>query len=139
MMIDVYRMCEFIKIIEVNHKKAFWEVILDSINPLDLSYSGFSEFETYGNFMYMKYPNEIAIISRKRDRFAKKLIGDKFLSDEILSWYARDYEVIGIESWDKTSYFLNKLIQIKIFRYIRPKYYKFLLKCLDKISIKIRF
>ncbi|MCX2716949.1 hypothetical protein OQH61_04280 [Helicobacter sp. MIT 21-1697] len=132
MMIESSVMNELISLIEQRHHKAFWEAILEHINPLDLPHSGFSEYESYGNFVYAKYPHSFEIITRKRDRFAKRLVGEA-PSEALLKWYARDYEVISIESWDKTSFLYPFIQRYTIFRIFPPRFYKVLLALFERI------
>ncbi len=95
MMIEIAKMQELIELIESTHHKAFWEVILGHINPQDLTHSGFSEFETYGNFIALAYPNTFHITQRKRDRYAKELIGEN-PSIKLLQWYGfSEFETYG--------------------------------------------
>ena len=65
MMIDSHLMQELITLIESTHHKPFWQAILDCVSDEDLGSSGFSEFETYGNFIACKYPHTLATITRK--------------------------------------------------------------------------
>lgn len=133
MMIESSIMNELISLIEQTHQKAFWEAILEHINPEDLGASGFSEYESYGNFIYTKYPHHIQCITRKRDRFAKRLIGEN-PNESLLKWYKRSYEVIGIESWDKTRFLYPFIKEYKIFRILPPRFYIALFDFVDRIK-----
>ncbi|STQ86810.1 hypothetical protein LS73_008780 [Helicobacter muridarum] len=133
MMIESSLMNELISLIEQTHQKAFWESILEHINPKDLGASGFSEYESYGNFIYTKYPHRIQATTRKRDRFAKRLIGDN-PSESLLQWYKRSYEVIGIEWWDKTSFIYPFIQKYTILRIFPPRFYIALLKYIDRVK-----
>lgn len=129
MMIDSYKMCELLELIEQTHKKPFYKAILDCINPSDLGHSGFSEFESYGNFIAMKYPDSFEIITRKRDRFAKEFLGVN-PCNAMLEWYARSYEVCGIESWDKKNDIITSILSSKFARILPPRFYKRLFRVL---------
>lgn len=139
LMIDAPKMRELIELIEAMHKKPFWEAILEAIDAQDLEQSGFSEFETYGTFLALKYPREFCLITRKRDRFAKQIIGTN-PSEAILRWYGRDYEVCGIESWDTPQTRLNAwLLKFRFIRILSPKMYKKAHKICVKMAKILRF
>lgn len=133
MMIEIAKMQELIELIESTRKKPFWEAILEHINPHDLTHSGFSEFETYGNFIALAYPNTFHITQRKRDRYAKEFIG-KNPSIELLQWYSRSYEVIGLESWSKENIRISTLLQNPLVRILPPKVFKKLLRFYIKLK-----
>lgn len=133
MMIEIAKMQELIELIESTHHKAFWEVILEHINPQDLTHSGFSEFETYGNFIALAYPNTFHITQRKRDRYAKELIGEN-PSIQLLQWYGRSYEVIGLESWSKENIRISTLLQNPLVRILSPKMLRKLLRFCVKLK-----
>ena len=133
MMIEIAKMQELIELIESTRKKPFWEAILEHINPQDLMHSGFSEFETYGNFIALAYPNTFHITQRKRDRYAKEFIGEN-PSIELLQWYSRSYEVIGLESWSKENIRISTLLQNPLVRILPPKVFKKLLRFYIKLK-----
>ncbi|WP_104722821.1 hypothetical protein [Helicobacter mesocricetorum] len=108
MPIDAVKMCELLDNIEMAHKKPFWQAILESISLEDLAFSGFSEFETYGNFLALYYPQSFSFKKRRYDRFAKEIIGANPSSRQ-LKWYGKYYEIIGFESWSKTNTMALKL------------------------------
>lgn len=103
MMIDSSKMCELIGMIEKRHNKPFWEAILDCIDDENLDASGFSEFETYGSFIALTYPQSYVFKKRKYDRFAKEIIGIT-PSNAQLKWYGKFYEICGLESWVRETY-----------------------------------
>ncbi len=112
-------MLKLIQTIESTHNKPFWKAILDSVHDCDLE-CGFSEFETYGNFIACAYPKELATITRKRDRCAKQVIGFLPMQAQI-KWYGKYYDVCSIEHWDCEMHPLPKLTRSKIIRLISPK------------------
>ncbi|MGI0407047.1 hypothetical protein ACRE1U_07075 [Helicobacter himalayensis] len=114
MMIDSQKMCELIEVVEKRHSKPFWSAILDCIDDENLGASGFSEFETYGSFIALTYPQSYVFKKRKYDRFAKEIIGAT-PSKAQLKWYARSYEICGLESWGQET-FLSQLTQYAIVR-----------------------
>ena len=108
-MVDSQKMCELIEMIEKRHNKPFWSAILDCIDDENLGASGFSEFETYGSFIALTYPQSYAFKARKYDRSAKEIIGAT-PSKAQLKWYAKSYEICGLESWVQET-FLSKFTQ----------------------------
>lgn len=68
MIIKTEYMKELIRIISQNSSdKKWYEIIIDAVNPKDGL--GFSEFETYGTFVYNKYPDDF--IFRKLHTFRR--------------------------------------------------------------------
>lgn len=93
----------------------FWEKILYCINPKDIKYSGFSEFETYGNYCMLHYPDLYIKKTYDSFRFAAKF----FILDEMrqqdFKWIARDYPAVSFEKMMKPfkiyKIYQNKLLQ----------------------------
>ncbi|MBQ9361054.1 MAG: hypothetical protein IJT96_08475 [Lachnospiraceae bacterium] len=99
MVISTKVMRELIKDIEANDSLAgvyFWEKILYAIPWTFLRTSGFSEFETYGNYVMRHYPGMYATRRLRTLRPARIVIGDS--TDEgILRWAAKSYDTISYE------------------------------------------
>ncbi|WP_394953823.1 hypothetical protein [uncultured Helicobacter sp.] len=123
MMIDSHLMQELITLIESTHHKPFWQAILDCVCDEDLGGSGFSEFETYGNFIACKYPHTLATITRKRDRSARQILGDTPTKEQ-LSWYSKYYDVCSIESWDTPTRLARWSAKYALLRCLPPKILK---------------
>lgn len=99
MMITRNVMLELIKAIEQKcHSGQTWvERIFECISDADLSNNGFSEFETYGNYMATEYPESFAIrkIKSTRDGAMRHgLIPDKYAL-QILTLKGYDYVSFG--------------------------------------------
>ncbi len=58
-------------------KPNWWVDILDKVNPKELSLSGFSEYELYGNYLAKYYPNSFAVRNLKKTRNGVYLLGQK--------------------------------------------------------------
>jgi glycosyltransferase involved in cell wall biosynthesis len=72
--------------IEEIHNKKWDEVIIDNIDENEMSY--FSEFETYGNYIFEKYPSKINIVPFYNKSLHKSHIHDiKNLSENLKSKY----------------------------------------------------
>lgn len=87
---------EFISEIEELHKTNWYEAILDQS---DLSHpSGFSEYETLGNWLMARHKDEIAFNSSKWERFGSSKCGLKNLEQYKLS--NPNISFVSFESWD---------------------------------------
>ena len=120
-------MQELITLIESTHDKPFWQAILDCVSDEDLGSSGFSEFETYGNFIACKYPHTLATTTRKRDRSARQVLGDTPTNAQ-LRWYSKYYDVCSIESWDTPTPLARWSARHALLRRLPPKILKKLYK-----------
>lgn len=80
----------------------WWEKILYAVNPNHITKAGFSEFETYGNYVmqYHPYLYHITKISQLRT-------GASFLTmrpeKEMLDWASRSYYCVTLEEWSMDS------------------------------------
>ena len=100
MMIKTEYMRELILEIEKNsllEGNCYYEKIMNSIREVDLMDSGFSEFETYGNYVNVNYPDKYKIRHLKSLRN-----GDQYLhyppKEAELSWAAASYDIITMEN-----------------------------------------
>lgn len=124
---------EMIADIESGNKdrgKHFYEIILNAIDEKDISKSGFSEFETYGNYVIKNHP-EIASNRKLRTcREAAVIIGGNPSCGQI-EWAAEEFDIISIE--DPTVH--NIISKITSINFVR-KYTK--LSSWSKMRTKIR-
>lgn len=100
MVFDCKIMKEMITDIEKNEEldgNFFWEKILNAVDKDELIWSGFSEFETYGNYIFTRYPDKVKSRKLRTMREALVLLGGN-PSSEQLSWASADYDVISVES-----------------------------------------
>ncbi len=76
----------------------FYQKIINTILDIDLGGSGFSEFETYGNYVYKKFPG---IYQFRRLRSLRN--GDRYLHyppvERELKWAAESYDIITMENY----------------------------------------
>lgn len=133
MMIDSKVMCELLDLIESTHNSAFHKAIMSCIKASELGASGFSEYECYGNFFLAKYPQNCRLITRKRQRYAKRLIGSRPSASQ-LKWLAKYYDVISIEHFDCEGA-LSRLTRFRFFRIFSPKALKKLCRFAKKLHI----
>jgi len=113
MMINRNIMKELIRDIEANpHVQGvpFFEKILHAISIDDITYAGFSEFETYGNYVLNFYPDRIAIRNLKAYRQGAMVIERCQLNNNVLNWISKDYDTISFEEhgYNRVFGFLRK-------------------------------
>lgn len=115
MLIEKRRMIEMIESIENNdiEKGTFWKIIIESIKPHQLKYSGFSEFETYGNYMYSFYRNDIAIRKWKSLRSASLFY--KGIDEKMIEKLCKHFDAVSFEkNKHSDTPFLNPLTNITL-------------------------
>lgn len=74
----------------------FYEIILRSVNTADLPIAGFSEFETYGTYISINYPELVQMRKLRTLREAAYVLGGEPTKEQ-LEWAAQDYDIISIE------------------------------------------
>ncbi len=57
-------------------KSNWWVDILDKVSPKDLSFSAFSEYELYGNYLAKYYPTSFVVRNLKKNRNGVYLLGE---------------------------------------------------------------
>lgn len=100
MMINKNIMKEIIQDIESNagiKGNYFFEKILYSINKDEIAYAGFSEFETYGNYLLNYYPNFYGIRRLRTYRQGAMVINKIQINEDVLNWIAKDQDTISFE------------------------------------------
>jgi len=91
--------------------KKWWFTILDTIDTGNLSLSGFSEYELYGNYVIKNHPNEYQLRQLKKYRNGTKLFGNK-PSKNSLKLFSHVFDYITFEEWQKKQ-------KITIIRYLK--------------------
>ena len=76
---------------------SWWEKILRAIDPADLIGSGFSEFETYGNYVFKFHPDLVKLRSLRTLRQGAYFLGNS-PSCEQLDWAGNGFDIVSIES-----------------------------------------
>lgn len=122
MLIKTDIMRELINEIEKNDTiigSSFWEKIIKVIPPTLIQNSAFSEFETYGTYVAMKYPS----IYKLREWHSFRQGGSFFFVDTICErdflWLAKDFDAISFEKghtvrFDNANLFDNPYYQEKL-------------------------
>lgn len=95
--------------------EVFYEKILDAIDDKDLLKSGFSEFETYGNYILTRFSEMVKLRKLRTMRESLVLLGGN-PSKEQLEWASADYDVISIESCKYKKTIATSLTSQKWFR-----------------------
>lgn len=99
MIFSVDHVMEMLALINENLQlsgNSFYEKILRATGKDRLLVSGFSEFETYGNFMMSYYPQECNTHSYRTQREAVYVLGSKPTKAQ-LEWTSKSYDIISIE------------------------------------------
>ncbi len=79
------------------------EHIINSIDNKDLGKSGFSEYETYGNFIAFKFRKSFSFRKIKSTRYGTSFFGSKPNKYAIFNLMISDYAFATFESWHKIS------------------------------------
>lgn len=118
--------CELMKAlmadIEENHSlpgERFWEKILRSIDADQIQSSSFSEFETYGTYVCMKYPDAYRIRNWYSFRQGGEFFDPDTITDEDYAWLGKDFFAISFEKGhfvreDHQNLFNNRKYQEKL-------------------------
>lgn len=102
MLFDKSIMLELIRTIESNSDlkgDKFFEKIMYAIRSDEIPLSGFSEFETYGTFVYNYYREQYAYRPIKAMRHGRIYFGIN-PSDDELNWASKSYDTISFEHFD---------------------------------------
>lgn len=110
--------CEYVKeligFIETNDDlkgTCYWQKILYAVAPESILKSGFSEFETYGNYMLTVHPEATHMRKLRTAREAVYVLGGVPSYDQLI-WAGRDYDVISIENPDYGRTLMVKLASV---------------------------
>ena len=76
----------------------FFEKILYAISKDVVKYTGFSEFETYGNYIMTNYPSTYNRMKLRTQRRGTFLFGP-LPNSEQLEWASKDYDIISFENY----------------------------------------
>lgn len=105
MVIKTSIMREMIRVIEANDDisgKYFYEKIIWAINFEDITNSGFSEYETYGNYVMKYYGNLYELRRLRTFRHALMVVGNK-IEPKVINWISNSYDMVAFENKEKKS------------------------------------
>lgn len=116
MLVDSGIMREMIEKIQNNTSlkgDTWWEKILAAIDIGELQEAGFSEFETYGEYVNEHYRDRYVMQdSIRKITNARAFLGNH-PEEEQMQWAARDYDVLGFEARVAEHSFLKRLCRNK--------------------------
>ena len=110
------------KISKKNSSKIWWEIILDAVELKHLNNSGFSEYESYGNYIISTNPKSIITRNLPKYRSGMQLLGEK-PSTFLLRLLSFKYYYISFETFQRTKHFFP-IRQIKVLYLILLVKYK---------------
>ncbi len=122
MLIRTDIMQNLIKDIEKNNSipgTKFWEKIINAIPPEKFSASAFSEFETYGTYVAIKYPDVYKLRDWHSFRLGAQFFGINTITDSDIKWLSKDFDAISFEKnqqmiGDGNSFFNDPYYQEKL-------------------------
>ena len=142
MLVNTSQMKEVIGKIEANEAVAglfFYEKIINSIDTKDLSGSGFSEFETFGTYIYRNYKEQYIFRRWNSVRHGGFFFSkEKGYTDQQRDWMARNYHAISFEKSDKMSFlssFIDSPLFLKSFPSTSLDYLSFIQRLIRKMSL----
>lgn len=121
MIIKSEYMREMLQEIENNNNlngKTFQEKIINAINETELPCAGFSEFETYGNYVTLRHAGSYVFRAWNSLRGMSRFYDNsESIPEDEISWLAKRYDAISIEKWQKKT-LITRMIKYKLFRKI---------------------
>lgn len=75
----------------------FWEKIINCIEPEKIYDSSFSEFETYGTYVALKFPAVYKLREWHSFRLGSSFFDMNTICDRDFEWLARDFDAISFE------------------------------------------
>ena len=106
----------------------FQQKIINAVNPRGLSESGFSEFETYGNYVSVRHPESYVRRKWNSLRTKKRFFRDaSAINASQREWLSKRYSTISVEKWQMDTA-LSCLVESDTFRKI---FSPFMLEFLD--------
>jgi hypothetical protein len=120
--------------------EAFYEKIMHAIDKNDIQASGFSEFETYGNYILKYYPHLYGTRTLRTFRDGAKLINKKDINDGVLKWISSEYDTVSFEkhSYHKTSKKFKSIFRFIVrYRIISFSAYRYCYKIFHKIFKRV--
>ena len=85
---------------KISTKEEWWDEILDNIDSDNLSKSGFSEYELYGNYIYKYHKNSFEIRNLNKSRKGVKLLGNNPTKKD-LKQLSLAYDYMSFEQFHK--------------------------------------
>nr|WP_297705541.1 DUF6492 family protein [uncultured Butyrivibrio sp.] len=97
----------------------FWEKIINCIEPDKIYDSAFSEFETYGTFVALRFPSVYKLREWHSFRLGGSFFDKDTICDRDFEWLSRDFDAISFEKGqnvreDNKNFFDNPEYQKKL-------------------------
>jgi hypothetical protein len=144
MMINKNIMLEMIGKIEANNNingKFFYDKIINAVKDKYI-YRGFSEFETYGNYVMTFYPGCYSFRKLKTFRNGNGVLNNSLLNKDTIRWLAKNFDTISMEKWSYRGLFYKlsvKIIPVMV-KYKVPCWCLFLLnRVYSRIYFAVQF
>ncbi|QTD37472.1 hypothetical protein JL193_15545 [Polaribacter batillariae] len=87
-------------LLKISKNKNWWFDVLDKIDSVNLEKSGFSEYETYGNYVSKFYKERFIIRNLNKTRKGVRFLG-KQPSEKGLKLFSYVYDYMSFEQWHK--------------------------------------
>jgi hypothetical protein len=119
----------------------FYEKIMYAIDKDDIEGAGFSEFETYGNFISAYYPHLYSMRELRTYRDGSMLIKKDIINNKILGWISVDCDTISFEEhyYGKLSCVFRSVFKyFVLYRVIPFKAYRRFYGAFNKMINKIK-
>ncbi len=137
MMFKTEYMKELLDVIQNNDRNNEWFInILNAVPKESLCVSGFSEFETYGTYIYNYHHDAYLYKKIKAIRKGKMIFGD-VPNDYVMQWLGKHYLSISFEKSQK-QVINNDIYNNSLFRKIVPSNI-YIFFCLVRIKITSKF
>ena len=99
--------------------KKFWEKIINAIEPDKIFDSSFSEFETYGTYVALRYPSVYKLRDWHSFRMGAMFFDLNTICDRDFEWLSKDFDAISFEKGqevreDHKNFFDNPEYQEKL-------------------------
>lgn len=99
--------------------ESFWERILNAVSDDNLLESGFSEFETYGNYVMRYHPDTYNLRTLRGLRKGAEYFGMEPDKNELL-WASKSYDTIAFEGWSHHHRLLGMICGNRIVQALFP-------------------
>ena len=107
---------------------SFQEKIINAISAKELHLLGFSEFETYGNYVTLRHPESYVRRKWRSLRTRKRFFLDaSAINSSQREWLSKRYDAVSVEKWQKDTA-LSCVVDSDVFRKI---FSPFMLEFLD--------
>jgi hypothetical protein len=110
LMVNKRYMSQLIDALQTRAAATSWvEYVLNSVADKDINASGFSEYETYGNFVCLNYPGHLQQRSLKSTRFGTLFYGPNPTQQDLFCLKLANYVFATFEAKQMTSKYITAL------------------------------